>query len=115
MLDAFREGGWGMYPTMVLGLVALATMVRATTRPEKTVTPAVALSVATLISGMLGFLTGTIRTFQAVGAVEPSRQFGLMLAGLGESLHNVTFALVFLVLLTIVYAVQSHLARARFS
>ena len=34
-VEFMREGGWGMYPVLILGLVGLASSVRYAARPER--------------------------------------------------------------------------------
>jgi uncharacterized membrane protein YfcA len=98
MLQHFREGGWGMFPTLGFGLLMLAVAVRYALRPERRFVPLLlGLGTVTLASGLLGFVTGLMATFQYIGGV-PADQRYLALIGLGESLNNVAFALVFVVL-----------------
>ena len=98
MIDAFHTGGWGMYPTMVFGVLLLLMTARYAMRPERRFVPLIlALGTVTLASGALGFVTGLIASFQYISNVPPGRHW-IALVGVGESLNNVAFALVFIVL-----------------
>lgn len=98
MLELFREGGWGMFPTLVFGLVMLLVAARYAQRPERRFVPLLlGLGTVTLSSGALGFVTGLMATFRYIGGVPASQRY-VALIGIGESLTNVAFALVFVVL-----------------
>jgi uncharacterized membrane protein len=88
-----------MFPTLVWGLLMLGVAVKYAVIPDKRLVPLLlGLGVLTLASGMLGFVTGLIVTCCAIGGVAPERQTPIAITGFGESLNNVAFALVFLVL-----------------
>lgn len=98
-MDAFRLGGWGMYPTLVFGLIFVVGAIQYARRPEPHHRPLViSLGVLTLIVGSLGFVTGLIAT---MAHTEPPNEPRVALVGLGESLHNVSLALMLLVVGTI--------------
>ncbi|MBK9001107.1 MAG: hypothetical protein IPM35_35745 [Myxococcales bacterium] len=99
MLDHFRQGGWGMYPTAVFGVLLLLIAARYAVRPEARWLPLqIALGVLTLLTGSFGFVVGLIVTTAHLHEV-PQGQVPLIGAiGFGESLHNVALALVLLVL-----------------
>jgi hypothetical protein len=104
MLEAFHLGGWGMYPTLVSGLVLLWVAARYAKRQDATQLPLVGLlALMTLTAGGLGFVTGFMKTLEAA-ASEPNRG-ELIAGGTFESLHNIALALSFIVLSTIVAAV----------
>ena len=93
MLEMFRNGGWGMIPTTVFGLLMVAASVRYAMKPERRLVPLqVAMAILTLSAGALGFVTGLIKTFEAIGDVAPEKRWIWML-GTGEALHNLAFAL----------------------
>src|SRR5690348_5351015 len=66
MSEAFHMGGWGMYPTLVFGILLVAASVRYAISPERRFVPLqVSLGILTLVGGGLGFITGTIKSFMA--------------------------------------------------
>jgi hypothetical protein len=96
--DHFRDGGWGMFPTLFAGLVLFAVSVRYATRPEKRFVPLlITLNVLTLASGALGFISGVIVTARYFEQASPPLPSSIPFLGVGESLNNVAFALVFVV------------------
>jgi hypothetical protein len=105
MLEAFRLGGFGMFPTLLCGVLTIAVSVRYAVRPEKRFTPLlVSLNTMTLIAGLLGFVTGLISLGRYLGQQEkldPAAPF----IGLGEALHNVGLALLLMMLAIIATAV----------
>lgn len=113
MLEQFRDGGWGMWPTLLFGLVLLAASLRYAYRPEGRLVPLLAsLGLLTLFSGCLGFVTGIITTMKFVAQVKPEERY-VALVGLGESLNNVSLALILCVLATLAVVIGAwRLARA---
>jgi len=98
LLEHFRDGGFGMYPTMVFGVLLLVVAVRYAKAPERRLVPLlVALNLLTLAAGALGFVTGVITTAHYVYEANEPNPAIVALGGLGESLHNVAFALLFVV------------------
>lgn len=94
MVEAFKMGGWGMYPTLVFGLLMLAASVRYAISPERRFVPLqISLGILTLMAGTLGFVTGMITTFGHIGQVTPDQRWIWML-GAGEALNCVGLALV---------------------
>ncbi len=96
ILDSFHNGGWGMWPTLVFGLLMIGVSARYAISPERRFVPLItASSVLTLLSGALGFVTGLIAaTTTSFDAIEARPT--LAVAGFGESLNNVSLALVLL-------------------
>jgi hypothetical protein len=95
-LGYFRDGGWGMYPTLVCGLVLLAAALKYALRPERRFVPLlVALNVLTLSAGALGFVSGVITTARYLEGVGETRSALVAFLGIGESLNNVGCALMF--------------------
>lgn len=108
MSDAFHMGGWGMYPTLVFGLLLLAASVRYAISPERRFVPLqISLGILTLVSGGLGFVSGTIKSLTLMGAVQPDARW-LWMVGLGESLNNVALALSLLVLSSLAATVGAY-------
>ena len=94
----FEAGGWGMYPTAVIGFFMVAAAVLLVLRPEaRFVPPVVGLSLATLGSGALSTCVGFITTFRYLYQVPAQRQLAIATAGMGESLHNAVLALLLVV------------------
>jgi len=96
ILDSFHNGGWGMWPTLIVGLLMIGISARYAVSPERRFVPLiVASSTLTFLVGALGFVTGlsasTTSSFDAIEA-RPA----LMAAGFGESLNDVALALVLL-------------------
>lgn len=105
MVQLFREGGWGMFPTLVFGLLMLWVAGRYALRPERRLVPLLlGLGTVTLASGALGFVTGLMATFRYIGGVPPGERY-IALIGVGESLVNVAFALAFVVLAAVAASV----------
>jgi hypothetical protein len=102
MGEAFRLGGWGMYPTAIAGLVLVSFAVRYALAPD----PGRALVVRrlmllTFLVGTLGFTVGVIKSFLAAGGLTASELGAHVVVGVGESLHCIGLALVSLVMATI--------------
>jgi hypothetical protein len=108
--DAFREGGWGMYPTLVFGLWANVESARQIWRPSPSFRAAIALAAVTLLSGLLGTVSGFIKTL-AYAVDHPYEQMvRFAFIGLSETLHNLALAMVMLVFSSLLYAI-AHLRR----
>jgi hypothetical protein len=101
-LEHFRDGGWAMFPILLCGLALLAVSIRYAVRPERRFVPLlVTLNALTLSAGALGFVSGVITTasyFDQHAATLPS---SVPFLGVGESLNNVAFALLFVVVAAI--------------
>ena len=107
-LDFFREGGWGMYPTLLFGTVTAAMAFRFAAKPDHGITRALwTMGAATIFSGLLGFFTGTIRTFQYVQKLPPPEQFSITLVGLSESMCNLVLAFVMTMVALILLSIGS--------
>jgi hypothetical protein len=95
MQEAFRLGGWGMYPTTFIGLVLLVAAVSYARHPASRRALVVRnLNILTMLSATLGFVTGVIKCFISV----PTDEMHLAVVGVGESLNNIGLGLVILVL-----------------
>ncbi len=95
MFGAFDEGGWGMYPTLISGLVMLGAAIRFARSTDGRSAHLLAMMALTFVVGVLGFLTGLIRTLQC--AAGEHDQAALVARGTAESLHNVALALALIV------------------
>jgi hypothetical protein len=99
--DFFVDGGWGMIPTLALGLFLLSAVVRAAVsdrgRGEELVVP---LGVATITAGFLGFVSGLMTTFGHIAEVGGNGVIAMV--GAGESLSNLALAFGLVLLAAIV-------------
>jgi hypothetical protein len=99
MQEAFRLGGWGMYPTTLVGVILVIGAIQYARDPDRRRRAIVrSLGVLTLLTSCLGFTAGVIRSFLACGSVEPGEVGNVAVVGVGESLTNLGLGLVFLVL-----------------
>lgn len=102
MLEAFKLGGWGMFPTLICGVLTVAVSVRYAVKPEKRFVPLlISTNVMTLVAGTLGFVTGLIATATYIGGVKTEEVPLITVIGAGESLHNIALALVLMMLAAI--------------
>src|SRR5688572_17293126 len=93
MLEMFRSGGFAMFPTFVFGLLALAAAVRYAVTPDRRFVPLqITLGTLTLVAGGLGFVTGVMKSFSAIGELPPEDRW-IWMFGASESLYNVALAL----------------------
>ena len=98
MLEAFKNGGWGMIPTAVFGVLMVAASLKYAMTPERRQVPLLlSLGVLTIAAGGLGFVTGLIKSAEAVGSMPHDNQV-IWVVGMGESLNNVALALGLVVL-----------------
>lgn len=101
MWSMFREGGWGMIPTLVLGLVMIAFAFRYATKPDpRLFAPLASLGIVTLLMGSLASVTGIMKSLAAFGG--PVR---IALCGVAESLNNLALALALLLVATLLVCV----------
>jgi hypothetical protein len=97
--DAFRLGGWGMYPTTFFGLVLLVAAMQYMRNPARRRLLVLRhLEVLVSLAAILGFVTGVIRAFINV----PDNKPHYAVIGAGESLINVGLGLVILILARII-------------
>lgn len=99
MNDFFSDGGYGMYPTLVFGILALGVAALYAVKPERRFVPlVVSTSLLTLVSGLLGFTRGVSTSFEHVLDAEDR---AIAMVGVAEAAHNVTFALMFVALVLV--------------
>ena len=95
----FLQGaGWGIWPTIAFGALALGLAVAHALRPRPQWMPLIiGAGMAMLFSGLLGFVTGCINCFEAMVSTgrNPPPDFGaITMAGVVEALANIELALV---------------------
>ncbi len=91
MQEFFINGGWGMFPTLALGCCLLGAVMRAVLKPRSNASEIVLpLGVATITSGLLGFVLGLMATFRHIGEVGGNGTIAMV--GAGESLSNLALA-----------------------
>ena len=117
MGEAFRLGGWGMYPTAIAGLVLLAAAVQYARSPEPRRMHLVrCLSVLTALVGALGFVAGVIKTLlgaaQGAGG-DPRELAGWVVQGVGESLNCIGLTIGMLVMSWLAASVGAYRAGGR--
>jgi ABC-type lipoprotein release transport system permease subunit len=101
MTEAFRLGGWGMYPTLICGILLIGAGILYAVKPQRRFVPLlISVGTMTFVSGLLGFTTGVIKSFLPIGQVGPGERYIAMI-GVAESMVNITFALVFVMLAAI--------------
>ena len=99
MGNAYHLGGWGMYPTTLFGFVLVIAAVQYMRSPNAQRLHVIRnLNVLVGLSGVLGFVTGTIKTFTNI---EGDKTYYAII-GVGESLVNVGLALCMLILARII-------------
>jgi hypothetical protein len=92
-----RQAGWGIYPVLLFGFVGLVLALRHAARPTRGGTSlVVGLSVATLLLGALGTVTGLQVSATHIGEVSDVGR--IFLYGMAEALNNLIAALLFAVL-----------------
>jgi hypothetical protein len=103
MGEAFHHGGWGMYPTLIAGVVLVAAAIRYARTPDRGRGELVKhLSRLTFLVGALGTVTGTIKSFMSM---EDTTPINYALVGFGESLHCVAFGMCMMIIAGIISAV----------
>jgi hypothetical protein len=113
IIRAFQEGGWGMWPTLFFGAIALALAVRHAVAPKKELLPLIiGIGSATIFSGWLGMTVGVMTTIRYVRGAPPPDQSVITMIGVGESLQNVALALVLAILIALATGLGSWRARA---
>lgn len=110
----FRDGGWGMYPVTVFGLLLVAAAVLCVLRPERRFARiAGVLGVATLCAGFLGTSVGFIMSFRYLSQVPVEQRFTIAALGCAESLNDTVLALMLVVFSSLLGAVAATRAALR--
>ena len=106
MGEAFRLGGWGMYPTTIVGLVVMFPALMYARDPDRRRYALVkTLSILVLLTSVLGFIVGTMRSFLGTADLPSAEAPHYALVGVGESLHNIALGVCILVVTWIMVAV----------
>lgn len=109
MLDFFREGGWGMFPVLVFGLVLLATAARYAWDCEPArLRFAIAMSVllvVTITHAMLSDLAAVFSFVQDSERVADDQLARIVFTGLMESTRPGAFGGALLILALVLVAV----------
>lgn len=106
MMNFFEEGGWGMFPVLILGFLTVASAVLFLLRPERALGGLVlALGGTTASAGMLGFAMGMMNVLRYLRDVPAEQHLVIMGQGTAESLPNLVLAAVLLVVAGIVAAI----------
>ena len=106
MGEAFRLGGWGMYPTALAGLVLVTVAIRYAAAPDPRRRALVrALAMLVFLTSCLGFVAGSIKTLIGASQMAGSDVVNVIAQGLGESLENVGLGLALLVIAGIAVAI----------
>ena len=116
MGEAFRLGGWAMFPTAIAGLVLVVAAVQYARSPDaRRIHLVRCLSVLTALAGTLGFVTGSIKTLLGAGegAGDPRELAGWVVTGVGEALNCLGLALTCLVIAWIAASVGAYRAAGR--
>ncbi|MBW2457878.1 MAG: hypothetical protein JRI68_25455 [Deltaproteobacteria bacterium] len=104
----YESGGWGMYPTSILGFALVAAGILLVLRPERRfVNLVVSLGAATLGSGVLSTSVGIVNTLHYLHKVPPGDQLKIAAAGCAESFHNVVLALILVVLTALLASIAA--------
>lgn len=110
MGESFRLGGWGMYPTLVAGIIYVFAAIQYARDPDGRRLGVVrSLGMLTGVVGVLGFTSGIIHAFTSLGSVpEPGEAVQIALIGTGESACNLGLAMVMTVVATIATCVGKY-------
>jgi hypothetical protein len=104
--DAFHEGGWPMYPILVLGLLLIVAAARYAAQPQTRFVPVLrSLGIVTGVFGVLGTTLGMIHCLSAMHEVPNDLVIKITLLGLGESLNNLALSLFLILFASILTAV----------
>lgn len=102
MSEAFRLGGWGMYPITIAGLVLIATSARYAIAPDpRRLALTRRLMLLTVLVSLLGFTAGMIRCLISAADLPGPEVPQLVAVGAGEALNTIGLGLGMLVLGTI--------------
>ena len=106
--EFMREGGWGMWPVMLLGLVALASATRYAIRPERLCLRFVALLWLTLLVAVVHAsvtdVAAVFRYFEDPVRAPDNQIVRMLFMGLKESTRPAALGGIFLTLVPLIAA-----------
>ena len=106
--EFMREGGWGMWPVMLLGLVTLASAVRYMVRPERFCLPFIAalwVTIAVAVAHATVLDVAAVFHYLEEPARAPDAQVArLLMTGLKESTRPAALGGIFLTLVPLFVA-----------
>jgi uncharacterized membrane protein HdeD (DUF308 family) len=84
MPNWFMAGGFAMWLTLVFGILTVVAAASYAARPSRAYVPlTLSLGVMTCLSGGLGFVTGLVKSLNALPRVSPDERW-IWMVGLGE-------------------------------
>lgn len=102
-----REGGWPMWPVLIVGAISIAVAARYVVAPRVQLLPNLAgLGLLTILLGVLGTALGVQASAEYIDRVDDSQRW-IFLLGLRESLNNLVAALVIVAIDTLVVTLGS--------
>ncbi|MFO0675704.1 MAG: hypothetical protein U0169_04175 [Polyangiaceae bacterium] len=116
MLESFRDGGWGMWPILVFGLLAIVTAFQFAVRGDTKVLRFVeSLAKCVLFASVTGFVTGLIATSRYFQTHEHPGDEGIriLVQGTAESANDLAFGFAMLTVIHLVLAVGKRRYDAR--
>jgi hypothetical protein len=109
----FHEGGFGMFPTALFGVVSLGLALAFAVKPNVRLFPLVlGTGAASLFAGGLGMLMGLKATAMAIATHDsPAGPAVIAMAGASESANNLVLALALLVCVALALGIGGFRAR----
>jgi hypothetical protein len=106
--EFMREGGWGMYPILLIGIVALASATRYAIRPERLCLRFVAVLWVTLLAAVVHAtvtdLSAVFRYFDDPARAPDDQIVRMLFVGLKESTRPAVLGGIFLTLVPLLAA-----------
>ena len=101
-VEFMREGGWGMWPVLLLGLVTTASSVRYMARPEQSCVPFIAALwvalLATVAHATISDVAAVFHYFEDPARAPDAQVTRILLVGLKESTRPAVLGGIFLTL-----------------